>query len=278
MAIVPEPSSGETPTRSIDSPRVSGRSLKPRATGQTEIRGPAYTPMALRHLADEIEALSPYVDSLKLAGGPQSPMPRRQLVDLIALCHRYDVMVATDGLVGRMLLHGEGTVDGYLRGCQEVGFDIIELSSGCLTLPADDSVRLVKRVQQAGLKVRPVIGIQFAAASTLPAIGQVQHFTRDAESAIQQARRFLAAGADLIMIESAGITEQVTSWRTEVPARIAGALGLERVMFEAAVPGVPAWYVEHHGPAVNLFVDHRQVVMLECLRAGLWGVADHWGE
>jgi len=36
---------------------------------------------------------------------------------------------------------------------------------------------------------------------------------------IQLARRFLEAGAHQIMIESEGITENVPSWRTDVPAR-----------------------------------------------------------
>lgn len=79
------------------------------------------------------------------------------------------------------------------------------------------------------------------------------------------------------MIESEGITENVKSWRTDVPAKIIGALGLEKVMFEAADPDVFAWYIKNYGPEVNLFVDHSQIVQLECLRAGIWGTADVWG-
>src|ERR1035441_6505145 len=30
-------------------------------------------------------------------------------------------------------------------------------------------------------------------------------------------------------------------------------------------------YVQNYGPEVNLFVDHSQIVQLECLRAGIWG-------
>src|SRR5688572_25767408 len=61
-------------------------------------------------------------------------------------------------------------------------------------------------------------------------------------------------------------------------ARIVDALGLERVMFEAADPDVLAWYVKNYGPQVNLFVDHSQIIQLECLRAGIWGRADLWGK
>ena len=30
-------------------------------------------------------------------------------------------------------------------------------------------------------------------------------------------------------------------------------------------------------PDVNLFVDHSQIVQLECLRSGVWGTNDVWG-
>jgi phosphosulfolactate synthase (CoM biosynthesis protein A) len=81
----------------------------------------------------------------------------------------------------------------------------------------------------------------------------------------------------MIMIESEGITENVTTWRTDVAAKIAGALGLEKVMFEAADPEVLRWYIKNYGPEVNLFVDQSQIVELECLRSGIWGTADLWG-
>jgi phosphosulfolactate synthase (CoM biosynthesis protein A) len=56
-----------------------------------------------------------------------------------------------------------------------------------------------------------------------------------------------------------------------VVARIVNALGLERMMFEAADPDVFGWYVKNYGPEVRLFVDHSQIVLLECLRSGIWG-------
>ena len=95
--------------------------------------------------------------------------------------------------------------------------------------------------------------------------------------AITRARCFIDADAPLIMIESEGITESVKSWRTDVPAQFATALGLEHIMFEAAEPAVFSWYVKNFGPEVNLFVDHSQIVQLEALRRGLWGTADLWG-
>jgi phosphosulfolactate synthase (CoM biosynthesis protein A) len=100
---------------------------------------------------------------------------------------------------------------------------------------------------------------------------------RDPQWAIEQAQQFLNAGAHLIMIESEGITENVSAWRTDVPARITNSLGLDKVMFEAADPEVFAWYIKNYGPEVNLFVDHSQIVQLECLRSGIWGTKTLWG-
>jgi phosphosulfolactate synthase (CoM biosynthesis protein A) len=61
-------------------------------------------------------------------------------------------------------------------------------------------------------------------------------------------QRFLDAGAYLIMIESQGITENVKVWRTDVPAKIIGILGLEKVILEAADPEVFAWYIKTTAP------------------------------
>jgi len=55
------------------------------------------------------------------------------------------------------------------------------------------------------------------------------------------------------------------------------AIGTLEVMFEAANPEVFAWYVKNYGPEVNLFVDHSQIVQLECLRSGIWGTKSLWG-
>lgn len=101
--------------------------------------------------------------------------------------------------------------------------------------------------------------------------------TRAPELAIAEAKRFLEAGAYMIMIESEGITESVETWRSDIPAKFVDALGLEKVMFEAADPAVFSWYVTNYGPEVNLFVDHSQIVQLQCLRAGIWGTKSTWG-
>jgi len=177
----------------------------------------------------------------------------------------------------RVLAAGPDAVASYLRECREVGFDIVELSAGFITISIDDWVRLVKKVRGMGLKVTTEVGIQFGAGGASAPEALEAAGMGDVGWMIQRARRLLDAGAHRIMIESEGITESVRSWRTEIPARVVAELGLEKVMFEAADPPAFRWYVQNYGPDVNLFVDHSQIVQLECLRSGIWGTSELWG-
>jgi phosphosulfolactate synthase (CoM biosynthesis protein A) len=257
--------------------QLNQRAPKPRTSGLTEIRGPYYTPLGKRQLEDILETMGEYVDSLKFAGGSFSLMPRPVLIEFLKLCHDHDVLVSTGGFLEYVLTKGPDSVGKYIEECKQIGFDIIEISCGFVTIPADDWLRLIEKVRNAGLKPKPEIGIQFGAGGATRVEDLEAAGTRDPEWPIRLGQRFLDAGAYLIMIESEGITENVETWRTDVVARIIGTLGIEKVMFEAADPEVFAWYIKNYGSEVNLFVDHSQIVQLECVRSGIWGTADIWG-
>jgi len=174
-------------------------------------------------------------------------------------------------------MQGVEAVRRYIQECKTLGFDIIEVSSGFITIPPDDWLRLIEAVQKAGLKAKPEVGIQFGAGGATAAQELKAEGTRDPQWAVALARRFLDAGAYMIMIESEGITENTEPWRTDVPALFMNELAPEKLMFEAAGPEVFAWYVKNYGPEVNLFIDHSQIVQLECLRSGIWGTKSLWG-
>jgi phosphosulfolactate synthase (CoM biosynthesis protein A) len=256
---------------------LNPRPPKPRVSGLTEIRGPYYSAYGRRHLQDLFETMGVYIDTLKFAGGSFALMPRRVVKEILDLCHAHNVQISTGGFIEHVLMQGPQAVERYIDECRELGFDIVELSSGFISTPVDTQLKLIDRVTRAGMKAKPEIGIQFGAGGASTAEELEAEGTRDIEWMIQQGRQFLDAGAYLIMIESEGITESVNTWRTDVPARFATALGMERLMFEAAEPVVFEWYVKNFGPDVNLFVDHSQIVQLECLRSGIWGTRSTWG-
>src|SRR5512135_1147250 len=195
--------------------RVNDRPNKPRTRGVTEIRGPYYTPMGKRYLQDILETMGSYVDALKFAGGSFCLMPRPAVKELIDLCHAHDVLVSTGGFIEQVLTQGPEAVQRYFRECKELEFDVVEISSGFITVPTDDLLRLVEQVQKLRMRAKAEVGIQFGAGGASAAAELEAEGTRDAGWAIAQARRFLEAGATQIMIESEGITENVRMWRTD---------------------------------------------------------------
>ena len=263
--------------RSFPFLRVNEREGKPRKRGLTEIRGPYYSVVGRRYLEDLFEMMGTYVDSLKFAGGSFTLMSPQTVRDIVDLCHKHDVLVSTGGFVERVLAQDGGAVRQYVTECKKLDFDIVEISAGFVSIPTDDWLRLIELVRKSGMKAKPEVGIQFGAGGATAAAELEAEGTRDPSWAITQAKRFLDAGAEIIMIESEGITENVDPWRTDVPARLIDEIGTEKLMFEAADPDVFAWYIKNYGAEVNLFVDHSQIVQLECLRAGIWGTKSLWG-
>jgi len=257
-------------------PRAA-RSAKPRKTGLTEIRGPYYSAYGPRHLADLFETVGAWIDGIKYAGGSFALMPPASVQAINKLTHDHDAYVSTGGWIENVLRFGADAIDRYLEEAKTLGFDVVELSAGFISLPTDSLLRLVQKVKKAGLKAKPELGIQFGAGGSTATAELEAEGTKDVGWLIAQAERALDAGADMVMIESEGITENVKTWRTDVVARIINRLGLEKVMFEGADPPVFEWYIKNYGNEVNLFVDHSQIVHLETLRSGIWGTKSTWG-
>lgn len=260
--------------------RHNPRTPKPRNKGVTEIRGPYCSAYGKHHLQDVLETMGYHVDGLKFAGGSFSMMPEMAVRELVDLAHQHDVYVSTGGWMEHILTQPDlnTVVERYLRKCKDIGFDVIELSSGFLSFPPEDWLRLVDKVHSMGMKAKPELGIQFGAGGDTAAEDLEATGTSDPSKVISLGRKFIEAGVERMMIESEGITENVKSWRTDVIQAVLRDLPQEKVMFEAADPPVFNWYVREFGVDVNLFVDHSQIVQLTCLRSGIGGVADTFGK
>jgi len=189
------------PDRSFTFLRINQREGKPRKRGLTEIRGPYYSVIGQRYLEDLFELMGEYVDSLKFAGGSFSLMPETAVRKLIELCHDNSVLVSTGGFLEHVLAQGGDAVRQYVAECKRLGFDTIEISAGFVSISTDDWLRLIELVRKAGLKAKPEVGIQFGAGGATAVAELRAEGTRDPDWAIAQARRFLEAGADIIMVE-----------------------------------------------------------------------------
>lgn len=250
---------------------------KPRTVGITEMRGPYYSTYGTRRLADVLDVADQWVDGVKWAGGSFALLPRERVRAFSDLAHEHDAYISSGGWIETVLRYGPDAVGKYLTEAKEVGFDVIEISTGFLSMPTSGLLRLVERVTKAGLKAKPELGIQFGSGGDSTQAELAAEGKKDVGDLVDRASRALDAGAEIIMIESEGITENVTDWNTGAVASIINGVGLDKVMFEAADPLVFEWYVKNYGNEVNLFVDHSQVLQLEGLRQNIWGNKSTWG-
>lgn len=253
------------------------RPQKPRTFGVTEVRAPYYATFGTRHLEDVFDVAGQWVDGIKWAGGSFSLVPAEQVRAFSDIAHEHDAYVSSGGWIETVLRYGDDAVDHYLKEAKEVGFDVIEISTGFIMLNTSGLLRLVEKVVKAGLKAKPELGLQIGSGGDSSEAELAAESKKDIGDLIDRGKRALDAGASIVMIESEGITENVTEWDTGAAASIINGLGLENVMFEAADGPVFEWYIKNYGNEVNLFVDHSQILQLEGLRQNVWGNKSTWG-
>ncbi|HEX7370803.1 MAG TPA: phosphosulfolactate synthase [Rhodanobacteraceae bacterium] len=253
------------------------RPAKPRKVGLTEIRGPYYSTYGTRHLEDVLDVAGQWVDGVKWAGGSFALLPREQVRAFSDIAHKHNCYISSGGWIETVLRYGPEAVAKYLKEAKEVGFDVIEISAGFITMPTDGMLRLIEQVKQAGFKAKPELGVQFGSGGDSGEAELAAEGKKDTGDLVKRVKRVLDAGADIVMIESEGITENVVKWNTAPAAAVINGVGTEHVMFEAADPPVYEWYIKNYGNEVNLFVDHSQILQLEGLRQNIWGNKSTWG-
>ncbi|PKA63699.1 hypothetical protein AXF42_Ash016983 [Apostasia shenzhenica] len=259
------------------------RPEKPRSFGVTEIRSPDYSIMRQDAIQEILESMGQFVDGLKFSGGSHSLMPKAFVKEITDLAHKHNVYVSTGDWAEHLLRQGSTAFKQYIEECKSLGFDTIELNAASLKIPEESLLRFVRLIKSVGLKAKPQFSVKFD-RSDIPATGdrafgayvappaQINsEIVEDVGLLIRRAERCLEAGADMIMIDADEVCRYAEALRTDIIAKIIGRLGLEKTMFEASSSKTSEWFVKQYGPKVNLFIDHSQVINLECLRGGNLG-------
>jgi phosphosulfolactate synthase (CoM biosynthesis protein A) len=263
--------------KAFDFIKISELPAKPRQTGMIEIRGPYYTAVTINYLEDLLDMWGDYIDGFKFAGGSQRLLTIHRLKKIIDICHKHDVYVSTGGFIERVIVQGFEAVDKYLEECKSLCFDIVEVSSGLAPIPLKDKVEIVKQVKKMGMKPKPEISMMFGAGAGTHIAGY-QTKLKTLEDLLDEIDTHQNAGAEIMMLESEGITEDlpVEEWRTDIIEELNKKFGFNCFMFEASDPPVFKWYLKQFGPNVNLFIDHSQIVEFTAWRTQLWGDSDIW--
>jgi phosphosulfolactate synthase (CoM biosynthesis protein A) len=258
-------------------------SPKPRNSGVIEIRGPYYSAVTAGYVNNLLDDWGEYIDGLKFAGGSFSLLQEDKLKEYVKICHDHGVFVDTGGWIERVLVDGKEAVDKYITKCKDIGFDVIEVSSGMapevMKMPLEDKIAIVKKISSMGMKPKPEVSLMIGAGGGTHISGYEEEIKyRDIEDFIKETRAYLDAGAKLIMVESEGITEDLPPerWRKDVIKRLLNEFGYEKLMFESSDPEVFKWYLKNVSKDVNLFIDHSQIVEFTAWKYGLWGDRDIW--
>ncbi|KAK9265390.1 hypothetical protein L1049_003396 [Liquidambar formosana] len=253
------------------------RPEKPRRYGVTEMRGPNYTLLTQNVLQDIFESMGQFVDGLKFSGGSHSLMPKDFIKEVTNMAHKHDVYVSTGDWAEHLLHKGPSAFKEYVEECKHLGFDTIELNVGSLGVPEETLLRFVRLIKSGGLKAKPQFAVKFnksdipiggdrAFGAYVAPVPRSLEIVEDVDLLIRRAERCLEAGADMIMIDADDVCKYADSVRADIIAKVIGRLGLEKTMFEASNAKTSEWFITQYGPRVNLFVDHSNVMDLECLR------------
>ncbi|AEE84439.1 Protein HEAT-STRESS-ASSOCIATED 32 [Arabidopsis thaliana] len=252
------------------------RPEKPRRYGVTEMRGPHYSVLSQNLLQEIFESMGQFVDGLKFSGGSNSLIPKSFIKQAIEMAHEHGVYVSTGDWAEHMLRSGPSAFKDYVEECKQLGFDTIELNANLLEVPEETLLRYVRLIKNGGLRAKPMFAVKFnksdipgrnrAFGSYVVPEPRSSEFVEDIDLLIRKAERCLEAGADTIMIDADDVCKYADSLRADIIAKVIGRLGIEKTMFEASDAKLVEWFIKRYGPNVNLYVDHSQIMDLECLR------------
>ncbi|KTD19923.1 phosphosulfolactate synthase [Legionella londiniensis] len=263
---------------------------KPRKKGLVEIRGPYYEATTTGELQNLLETWGYYIDGFKFAGGTQSLLPIDTVKQFTSIAHEHQVYVNTGGFIERIVIQDEGNVERYLSQTKELGFDVIEVSSGMFSkasdFPLDLQIKVVKKIKEIGLKPKPEITLMSGAGGGTKELDYKTRLktSKTIDNLLEEGERFFEAGAYMLMIESEGITEGIENpkdWRSDVIFALIDRFGHEKLMFEISPEDDEArqtfkWYLQNVSPEVNLMMNSKNIVEFNAWRMRLWGDRRIW--
>lgn len=231
------------------------RPPKPRSSGLTHVLDTGVTPAAA---ADVLGGAAPHVDVWKTGWGTAYLDPR--IGEKLAVLADHEVASCLGGTLLE-IAWAQGAAEACLAWAHSVGFTHVEVSRGTVPMTVAAKHELVRR-----------------AADRFVVITEVGAKDPHQQPPVQwgdEAGQDRAAGAALVVAEgrqsgTVGIYDGDGTVREDVVDEIVGAVGADRVAFEAPRVGQQAWFVRRFGPRVNLGnVALDEILSVETLRLGL---------
>src|SRR5882757_1296310 len=235
---------------------LPARSAKPRATGLTHVLDPG---AGVAATADLLASAARHIDIWKVGWGTgyvDAGLPAK-----LALLAEHGVATCLGGTLLEIAF-AQGAAVECLAWARELGFDYVEVSRGTVDMTVAEKRALI-RLASRDFGVLAEVGAKSPgernAARNWPA----------------ECLSDLDAGARLVVTEgrqsgTVGTFDDAGRVRPEVVEAVVGAVGVERVIFEAPRASQQAWFVRRFGADVNLGnVALGDVLTVETLRLGL---------
>lgn len=159
----------------------------------------------------------------------------------------------------------QGQLPAYLDLCVELGFTRIECGEGFTNMPLPPG-EVVEAANERGLEVQFELGKKHGGAFGSDTV----------EELIEQGRGWLDAGAKQLVVEARESADEVGLFAsggaldTVLADRLAGAFGLETIVFEAPNKASQFAFLSHFGPDVHVCnVRLEELLRVEIYRRGL---------
>jgi phosphosulfolactate synthase len=230
--------------------------LQQRTAGLTHVIDKGLGP---RGWEDVLEVSGHLIDIVKLGWG--TSYVTKSLERKLAVLKEKPVVI---GGTFFEVVYAKDRLEEYKLWLSGLGLTHVEISDGTVDIPRDRKLELIA---------------DFARDFTV--LSEVGSKDSSVEYGADEWKRWLQeeldAGAWKVITEAreggtAGIFDAGGGMRTELIGEIAGAVGTERVIFEAPNKAAQAWFVKEFGPEVNLGnIPPEEVIPLETLRLGLRG-------
>jgi phosphosulfolactate synthase len=232
------------------------RPAKPRDQGVTHVIDTGLSTVEAEGL---MASAAKYVDLVRLGWGSAYVTG-----DLRAKVERYQAAGVPVMLGGTLteLSWLRGKMDGLTDWLDELGIAHVEVSSGTVSMPAEEKLRLVE-----SLATRYTVFAEVGEKDPNALLAPYRW--------VQLIRDALAAGATKVICEGratgdAGMYRPNGEPREGLIDEVLHEIHSERLIFEAPKKHQQVWFIEHIGPGVNLGnVMPEDAIALETLRLGL---------
>jgi len=242
---------------------IPARSEKPRTKGLTMVLDKG---LGLNQAEDLMEA-APYIDIIKLGWGTSRLFSEKVIRKKVALYKKHNIFVGNGGTFFE-IAHTQGSTEQFFNYTRELGFNLIEISNGSILLSPEEKAAAIRLARNMGFMVISEVGKKEPLEDDKLTI----------EERITEAQSDLQAGAAQVIIEareggkSLGIYDDKGSVKEDMAQRLAQAIGVKNIMFEAPEKSQQTYLILHFGTDVNLGnIRTDDVIPLETLRCGLRG-------